>query len=558
MKKKSILYILFVCVGGGLLASCDDYLDKLPDNRTDLDSEAKIADLLVSAYPDTHFAAACELMSDNTDEEEGQSALSQFQEELASWRDPTSMEQDCPYFIWSEYYTSIAACNNVLKAIEQRGNPPSLSPQRGEALVCRAYLHFILVNLFSMAYNPQTADTDLGVPYMTQIETTVNPHYDRGTVAETYRRIEADLNEGLPLIDDNAYDVPKYHFNRRAAQAFACRFWLYYVQPDKSNYRKVIDYASQVLTDQPATMLRDWKTLGTYNMLNDAAQHEFVDVKDNANLLLVSTHSLWQRLHYGNGLKYGFNIIIWNLEMEKPSPWGWLNDGGVLGSALFHYPWMQTNTSRRLIFPKLCEMFEYADMMSGEGYPHVIFPVLQTDEALLSRAEAHIMLKQYQKGLDDMNLFMQNFSHTRGATTLTRMATLNSVDSIYGDYIEGSEGEPIRGMKYYAPKSPTEKKRLHPAGFVVEHGLQESMIHCVLHLRRILTLHEGLRWFDIKRYGMTVYRRQIGGNFSYTPNKDTGEHPGITVTDSMLPDDPRRALQLPISVINAGLTPNPR
>ena len=46
----------------------------------------------------------------------------------------------------------------------------------------------------------------------------------RGTVAEVYQNIAADLEEGLPLIDDNIYSRVKYHFNKKAAYAFAARF----------------------------------------------------------------------------------------------------------------------------------------------------------------------------------------------------------------------------------------------------------------------------------------------------------------------------------------------
>lgn len=99
-------------------------------------------------------------------------------------------------------------------------------------------------------------------------------------------------------------------------------------------------------------------------------------------------------------------------------------------------------------------------------------------------------------------------------------------------------------MKFYTPKTPTPKKALHP-DFTVESGTQENLIHAILHVRRILTLHEGLRWFDIKRYGLEIYRRTVYNN-------------EITVNDELKADDSRRAIQLPQSVITAGLEANPR
>jgi hypothetical protein len=61
----------------------------------------------------------------------------------------------------------------------------------------------------------------------------------------------------------------------------------------------------------------------------------------------------------------------------------------------------------------------------------------------------------------------------------------------------------------------------------------------VLHFRRLETIHEGLRWFDIKRYGIEVRHKQ-----------------GMEAEKILKWDDPRRAIQIPASVIEAGMTPN--
>ena len=102
-------------------------------------------------------------------------------------------------------------------------------------------------------------------------------------------------------------------------------------------------------------------------------------------------------------------------------------------------------------------------------------------------------------------------------------------------------------MSYYTPENtvnPSVKKELHPA-FQLEQGMQENLIHCILHARRILTLEEGLRWQDIKRYGIVIYRRYFEGRTL------------VRITDTMGVDDPR-AVQLPSNVITAGMEPNPR
>ena len=64
---------------------------------------------------------------------------------------------------------------------------------------------------------------DLGIPYMEKAETILDPKYTRGTLADVYSKIDADLIEGLPLITDEFYSVPKYHFNQKAEVRCAWR-----------------------------------------------------------------------------------------------------------------------------------------------------------------------------------------------------------------------------------------------------------------------------------------------------------------------------------------------
>ena len=73
------------------------------------------------------------------------------------------------------------------------------------------------------------------------------------------------------------------------------------------------------------------------------------------------------------------------------------------------------------------------------------------------------------------------------------------------------------------------------------------MYLCILAAKRVESLGLGQRWFDVKRFGIEIHRRSM----------DMTGKP-MTLTDSMPVDDPRRAMQLPVRVIAAGVTPNPR
>ena len=65
--KKSIFYTFGLALAAIAFASCDDFLDKMPDSRAELDTEEKVVKMLVSAYPDNTYNMCAEFSSDNVD-----------------------------------------------------------------------------------------------------------------------------------------------------------------------------------------------------------------------------------------------------------------------------------------------------------------------------------------------------------------------------------------------------------------------------------------------------------------------------------------------------------
>jgi hypothetical protein len=101
---------------------------------------------------------------------------------------------------------------------------------------------------------------------------------------------------------------------------------------------------------------------------------------------------------------------------------------------------------------------------------------------------------------------------------------------------------------YHVWDTSSVKKHLNPKFVQLKEGsTKENMIQCVLALKRVETLEQGLRWFDVKRYGIQVDRRIIGANGR--PYRKTS---------TLEPFDKRTAVQLPKKVRDAGITPNPR
>jgi hypothetical protein len=534
MNKKHLLLILFSLVLALCHTACDDYLDIAPDNRAELDNPAKITSFLVSGYASHLFPIMTEMASDNIDHRTFPANLSysyKNQEDMFYWG--PSMDEtgnDAPKDIWESFYGSIAVANQAIQAIEDLGSPEELNPQKGEALMIRAFHHFMLVNIFCLHYNETTSDTDMGLPFLSKPETQLNPHYERGTVAEFYQKIEQDIKEGLPLIDDALYTVaPKYHFNRRAAYALAARFYLYY-----GKYDEAIKCANEVLGEGTANLDKILRNLKIFPTLTADVQiycREWINPLNNCTFLLMSATSTMGTVfsNYSTGKLYQHTrFIAENETVRSKGPWnpnGWVTNDWYHKSSLY-------TSSGYVTYPKLPYLFEYTDAIAGTGYTKSIYPAFTADELLLIRAEAYIVKQDYDRATADLAKWME--THFTTGVVLTK----ELINSYYGN------------LPYYKPEAPTPKKELHPLNFTIASQEQESYLHCMLHFRRIETLFYGLRWFDVKRFGIEIYRRDV----AYSSTLDTYEKS----TDFLKLDDPRRAIQLPSDVISAGLPANPR
>ena len=66
--RKQTLYILCIFSGCLVASSCKKYLDVNPDNRTEINTVEKVAQLVGTAYPDRDYLAFTEAASDNSED----------------------------------------------------------------------------------------------------------------------------------------------------------------------------------------------------------------------------------------------------------------------------------------------------------------------------------------------------------------------------------------------------------------------------------------------------------------------------------------------------------
>ena len=524
---KNKIYKMFA-LGLGVLAlsSCNDYLDKLPDERAELNSDLKITQLLVSAYPTVNNVLITEVLSDNMDDNGRQYSAPAVMDQIYRLQDTNEEGNDTPYYIWGGYYESVATVNEAIQGINNLGNPASLQGALAEAKLIRAYSMFMLAQTFCMAWNPEKADEYPGLPYPLIPEQDINATYERGTLRQLYEAIDKDIEEALPYIAEAAanYSIPKYHFNVKAAYAFAARFNLYYM-----NYDKVVKYASEVLGSDPTTVMRYYEPYRTLGFLDFS--NRWIRSEEQANIMILASYSIAPR-YLNSPYRFAHNYDITAYETYwVDMPWG---SGSSNNTIIYANNLYGSNQCVR--YPSYYEQFEYTDKVAGIGYPHAVDPVFTGDMTILERAEAYCLKGDLESAVKDINTWIVTHCKEEEGSTVRPVMTVKSITA----YVTSVD---------YAKRTPdgnrdrSFRKRMHPQGFTIgaEGSDQESMLQFILHMKRIESVFHGIRMQDLKRYGI-----------EYT-HPVVGEDPQIFIRGDL-----RGAIQIPNTVIAAGLEGNPR
>lgn len=431
------------------MQSCDKYLDQEPDNRTEINSVDKVAQLVTTAYPDRDYYYFTEGASDNTEDKgSGVGSLDESTTLPYAWQDVIGDGTGSTTAYWNSCYEAIAAANQALEAIEKGNLGNAVLPYKGEALVARAYAHFMLVTLFSKAYVIGGVNDSPGIPYVMSPETKVIQQYDRGTVKSTYDKIEADLTAGMKLLSASAYDVPKYHFTPAAAHAFAARFFLF-----KGEWQKVIDEATATVPAgdffnnlRPLNTI--YKAFGT-----EEFRTAFTRSDQKASLLIHEQYSGWQRQ---TSPRYGYGINLVKMFGATGNFTGKSRADKILSYSAGNYTTY-----------KFKEYFHRVSPNASTGFPYLMAPLFTVDEALMNRAEAYTQMGQFDNALKDVNTFLStkinNYSTTTDVATIARIST------------------------YYNLPDP-----------------KQAIIKLILESKKAEFLQEGIRWFDILRHRLTV------------------------------------------------------
>ena len=458
-----------------IMVGCENFLDVVPDNRVALDNLEKAAQLLTNAYSDASYAFT-DWMTDNVAYTRGVN-LRTNHIELYNWDDETTdaTEPDTPTFFWNSTYNAIAHANEVLAVLDEfeinsEEDQAFKEAVKSEALLTRAYGHFMLVNLFAKHYDRQRASSDLGVPYVDTPETVFIKTYKRNSVQEVYDRIEEDMLLGIELVDDSYFaNSGKYHFNRNAALAFASRFYLF-----QGDYDKCIEYSNMLLGSDPSAFVRDLTSDEFLNASSsiDGYSQLYSSPDLSSNLLLMRKISLVQRTDFAHGPT---NTLYRDIFEANPFP-----------STTDERENPALVKGENAVFPiRYQSLFQRSSLNSNVGTPYHIHAAFRGEEVLFNRMECYVEKNQIDNAIQDLQVIFDR-RYSGPAITLT----MELIREAFG----------VADNPFISDK------------FVMEIYVQLE--------RRKEFIVQGLRWFDIKRFELEVEHDLVDGSIITLEDND--------------------------------------
>ena len=213
-----------------MLTSCDDYLDITPTGSVIITTAEQYRKMLTHAYsviPEDRGLATFrsdEFLMDATISKEDINSY----KDIWIWND-ISPDESTSTFNWRRYYQVIYEANYTLESRNNitEGSAKEVDQLIGESYMLRAYMHFLLVNLFG---EPYTAVAD---PYSVKaiplkLNTESEDVLPRNTLGEVFDQIISDLDNAARYMNIEQWQTGlHYRFNTVSVDALRSRVYLY-------------------------------------------------------------------------------------------------------------------------------------------------------------------------------------------------------------------------------------------------------------------------------------------------------------------------------------------
>ncbi len=458
MIRNNLLYKILGSVIVLFAFSCDDYLDKNPttemSNETYWTSEEEVEYALTGCYSrlyETDFfgykRVDLDALTDNAqhkynDEQNGyilNISRGDISKETGGLID----------FEWESSYTGISSCNNFLDNVDQVDmDEDDLNEYKGEVYFLRAFFYFELVHFFGDV-----------IIYEHVLEDDEDAKIAQSDKSEVLELIHSDLDSAIKYLPDDEYSDG--HAVKGSALGLDARVLMY-----EDNYEEAVAITQQIIQS------------GIFSLCDDY-QAMFVEDQTSNNEIMFSTRYLSSELYSDMDIELG----LWGTVMprqELADEYECTDGLSIDESTLYDSDNPYANRDPRMDMTLLLpdEVWYDADSNAWEDCDPSYTPFLM--EKYVNKDNLPISSSTKSD---------QDFIHLRYADILLMFAeaeneVTGATDSVYWaiNSIRGRAGVDMPEL---------------------ETGLsQDDMRTAIRHERRVELALEGLRYYDLKRWGI--------------------------------------------------------
>ena len=334
--------------------------------------------------------------------------------------------------VYAALYRVIGRCNFFLDQVDALRNSltdgdsiETLDYYTGEVYCARALAYSELIKCFCKAYDPATAENELGV-VLADTYFGEKPA-KRASLYDSYQFVISDLEKAEELLDEdyNYYDSP--YFTHAAAHAIHARVALYMQDWDKAISE------STILIDSDAFALATCRSYASstqtflqYLWSNDASYEDIWRIGYTTTSFGGAQGSIF--LNFTTDYYYYYPDYV---------PAQWVLDLYTAGDARYdaYFATLQTGYSHQLTWPLLVKYYGNESLMANMIY-HVNMPKpLRLAEQYLIRAEAYCQKGSYSSASTDLSTLRQ-----------TRFTSGGSISVNSGNWLETISEERVREL----------------------------------------------------------------------------------------------------------------
>lgn len=245
-----IIYVFIACVATLFFSSCDDKLDITPKGKSTLSSVNDLEMLFNQQYdigmPFIDLGLVCN--ESYSQVVNVPTALTQKNTALYAMIAYDESVDRASLTLTDTRYTNAYKYINYMNTIIEKmpgasGDETKKKALIAEAHIMRAYIHWLMVNIYAAQYDETTANKDGGIAYVTDLNVTDTKNKE--TVAQVYDKILTDCNDdyinALPLHSNDVLRGDQAWGNAVRAK----------VLMQMKKYAEAIPYASKAIEINP-------------------------------------------------------------------------------------------------------------------------------------------------------------------------------------------------------------------------------------------------------------------------------------------------------------------